>query len=95
MNDTINDPYRTAPVMPEAKAKFPRLVFEQLDQKNTRRLVQLSEEEFVVERRHEHKDSLGMMAVTWGEEARLNSQVSPVPFCLAKKLSEVLLNEAS
>jgi hypothetical protein len=85
----MNDPYRTAADMPnETKVKFPRLVFEQLGPKG-RRLIQISENTFVVEQRNDHKDALGVTAVTWLQEAQLN-EVSTVAFCLAKKLAEVL-----
>jgi hypothetical protein len=73
----------------ETKVKFPRLVFEQLGP-NARRLVQTSTDSFIVERRTDHKDALGVMAVTWNQEAEINERVSAVAFCLAKKLAEVL-----
>jgi hypothetical protein len=90
MNDTINDPYRTAAAVVPDKAKFPRLIFEQIGPADARRLIQLSEEAFVVERREDHKDALGVKAVTWSQEVEISKRVNIVAFCLAQKLAEVL-----
>jgi hypothetical protein len=68
---SAGDPYRTLAIGPGPGpvVKFPRLVFEQGD----RRLIQCSEESFVIETRTTHTDALGTVTYNWVQGFKLEA----------------------